>query len=291
MVQLTVSPSEFDSYMSCPRKHYYAYGLKIQSRESSDSLNRGTIGHHFLEEYFKLRLEGMSADTAMLVSKQYMTKYVLLNPEQMTIADEAKEAILRFFDDGGYSEFEILAIEREFQVVIDENTGASILFKVDLIVRDKDGKIGIIDHKFISQLYAPYQLDLMSQLPKYYEALKRLGYPIDWVAYGEYKAGSGPKFVFLPFPLSEASAKRTMEEHRQVANKIIGLKRQAELDKTVFYWSETATRIQNTMICKNCSFKKICVAELKDDHPDLVLDQFYKVKEYDNGPGGTLPTE
>jgi hypothetical protein len=260
--------------------------MGIQRRGSSDSLNRGTLGHHFLEEFYKDRMSGTSYDEAVKNSKTYMMKYLIMNPEQSHYGEEAKKAIYKFFDAGGFKEFEILAVEQEFTAVLDEVTGASILFKVDLIVRDADGKIGVVDNKFVSRLYELKDLDLMSQLVKYYEALNRLGYPVDWVAYSEYKASASQTWVFLPFPITEARNQRTMEEHRIVANKIIELK-----SGDLFEWSQGATRIQNSMTCKNCSFRELCVAELNDDDPQLVLDRLYKVKEYNNGPGGTPPPQ
>jgi hypothetical protein len=240
--------------------------------------------------YFKDRLSGTDADTAMANSKKYMATYLIMHEDQ-AYGEAAKLAILKFYEQGGMREFEILSVEDEFQATLIEDEEGKILFKIDLIVRDRDNKIGVIDHKFISQFYRTDLLSLMSQLPKYLKGLQVNGYTVDWVAYNEFKHSAKQDYKFLPFPITQSRIDRTFYEHAIIAERIIALKQRVE-DVPIYglaEWADQAVRVQNTMTCGNCSFKELCIAELDNNEPQMVLDRLYKIKEYDNGPGSTEP--
>lgn len=287
-LQMTVSPSEADAYLSCERKHYYQYGLGIQSRDSSDSLNRGLLGHAALDVYFTSLYNGNPVDVAQAACLKFLADAMTENPLNMQIANEALSAIMVFFKQGGMQEFTILAIEQEWTAPLNDE-GAEILFIVDLIVRDKDGLIGIIDHKFVSQFYYLPATALMSQLPKYKAGLEARGFQIDWVAYNEFKSSSKQDYRFTKIDVSDARSQRTYQEHSIIARRILARKAKVvELGMPgLAEWSEDAVRIQSGSFgCKNCSMSKICIAELNNDNPQNVLDRFYKKKERreNNGP-------
>jgi hypothetical protein len=293
-LQMTVSPSEADAYLSCERKHYYQYGLGIQSRDSSDSLNRGLLGHAALDVYFKSLFNGSNFQDAVKDCFTFLSDYMAANPLDLQIAMEAMAAIQVFFAQGGMQEFTILAVEQEWIAPLPDSD-AEILFIVDLIVRDKDGLIGVVDHKFVGQLYYLPATRLMSQLPKYKKGLMARGFQIDWVAYNEFKASSKQDYRFTKIDVSDARADRTYQEHEIVAKRIIDRKRQVvELGTPgLLEWSEDAVRVQNSMTCKNCSMFKICDAELSDpETAQNVLDRFYKIKtrrEKNDGPAEIEP--
>lgn len=286
MYKDTVSPSEFDSYVGCERKHYYQYGLEIQSKTTSDSLLRGTLGHHFLEMYFTDRLNGMDVREAIAASIKYMAMYLIMHPDE-PYGEDAKKAVHEFYKTGGAADWTILAVEHEFKVALPySEEGASILFKVDLIVRDLNGHIGIVDHKFKASFSNPYAYELMSQLPKYMGALQLDGHQVDWVAYMEFKATGKQDFHLDQLDISPARIKHTMHEHSLIADRIIAKKRYVESEPEIGLevWSNHAIRVQNTMICNNCPMKKICVAELNEQDAQGVLDANYQKKVYSDGP-------
>lgn len=295
----TVSHSEVESYLKCERNHYYAYGLEITRRFQSDSLNRGTLGHKALEVYFntRLELEKPDGDPSVMLTREasveyakgqcynWLMQYMHDHPEDLEIANEVMTCLTFFFEGGGMAEFDILAVEQEYVLQISDTL--DLPFVVDLIVRDKQGLIGVVDNKFVRNLYSDRDTELQGQLPKYAAGLLALGYPVNWMAYNEFKWYNGKnetlasKHRFHQINVTPERLKRTSVEQRKVSERIQARKqRVVDLgEQGLWEWSEDAVRTANSLVCNSCSFRALCVAELNDDRPNLVLDREYKKKD------------
>jgi CRISPR/Cas system-associated exonuclease Cas4 (RecB family) len=290
----SVSHSEVDSYLLCRRKHYYGYGLSLERIATSHSLATGTAGHRILEAFYKYILDhGVTAegqaecfDVAYQVAQE---TYAEIVGEGYTDANNrATLHDLLFHDEWGYfaNEFivtngwRVLAVEKEFSLVYDEDKGSSYPFVVDMIVEDKNGEVAVIDHKFVYDFYTPEQTDLQPQIPKYIGALRAMNYP---VAYGAYnmlrtrklktpEAASMQYFMMLkPNP---DRVLNTFLEQLGVAAEIQGLK-----ELPIEEQSKRAYRTANKMVCQSCSFRDICSTELMGGNTELMLKTEYKIRE------------
>lgn len=169
----TVSHSEIESFLACERKHFYQYGMKLSSIAPSEALSRGTFGHAALEVAFKHRLEtGASLEDSMDVAIAWVSEQ-LTNFDVMGFAPAITKCLLNFKKVKGLADFDVLAVEMRETAPMAENMEMSLV--IDLIVQDKAGKIGVIDHKFLANFYYGDQTELMPQLPRYIIALRNLG--------------------------------------------------------------------------------------------------------------------
>lgn len=186
----TVSHSEVDSYLLCRRRHYYGYSLGLQSVNTSPALSIGTAGHSILEVFYNEILSGEDFDAALEMARSAYAEIVAEG-----FQDDPKRARLQdmlFAENTGYfaqevfvrQGYEILAVEKEFNLVYDEE-GHGYPFVIDLIVRDPNGLIAVVDHKFMYDFFSDEETDLLPQIPKYVGALRGLKYPVTYGIYNQ----------------------------------------------------------------------------------------------------------
>ena len=290
----SVSHSEVDSYLLCRRKHYYGYGLSLERIATSHSLATGTAGHRILEKFYSMLLEvGGTAeeqlegwDTALRGARQ---EYELVVEEGYEDANNRALLYEILFDaEWGYfaNEFmvqngwRVLAVEQEFNLLYNEQTDSRYPFVVDMIMEDKDGKIVVIDHKFVYDFYTPEQTDLQPQIPKYIGALRAMNYPVAYGAYNMLRtrklktpAADSMQYFMILKP-NKDRVLNTFMEQLGVAAEIQALKELPIEDQ-----SRRAYRTANKMVCQSCSFRDICSTELMGGNTELMLKTEYKLRE------------
>lgn len=195
MSENTVSHSRVDAYLSCRRKEYYGYGMKLRKVQTSTGLRLGSAGHHLLDVLYSTVLAG---GNSVAKQRKVYTEAVELMWDELEkmyedgFEDADNRATLREvmenylkrepFIDRSWSDdrrpYLILAVEAEFRLEWDEETGASYPFVVDLLVRAPSGEIQVVDHKFVYDFYSIESMQLMPQIPKYIGALRGLGYKV-----------------------------------------------------------------------------------------------------------------
>ena len=80
-----------------------------------------------------------------------------------------EEVVKRWIEHEEISEnYEILGVEMEFSLPMEDG---EFPFVVDLLIRDAQGRIFVVDHKTAYYLYDDEKTDLMPQIPKYIGAL------------------------------------------------------------------------------------------------------------------------
>lgn len=277
-VRTTVSHSEVESFLRCNRAHYYGYILEIQRRATSDSLARGTIGHMFLEVYFKAMLEMQESlpysdrvEFAKACVNKVMIEAFMLNPE---LAAQAKDAFDWFLKADPFKFWEVISVEQDF--MFDLADDLQFPFKPDLIIKDLEGKVWLIDHKVVYDFYTPRDAELQPQLAKYYFFLRTMGIHIDKVGYHSLRWRSLKENTvenrnsLFGFDMPKDRASNTFREQVAVAKE---LQRRKALPLAEA--SAIAYRVANKMVCNNCQFRSICIAEQNNDKPQLVLDSEY----------------
>ena len=184
-----ISHSRVESALLCMRKDHYGYYLGLRRKKESDSLAIGTAGHACLEAlYSTLLAQGKSAAAQRRAWKHGVAamwaKYHGLVAEgyedgasnRWTLEEclqhyERLEALVQ-------NGWRVLAVEKEFHVRWNDE-GDTMNFKVDLIAANPQGKIVVVDHKFVWDYYSPKVVRLQPQLPKYIGMLRFLGYKIE----------------------------------------------------------------------------------------------------------------
>lgn len=290
----SVSHSEVDSYLLCRRKHYYGYGLSLERVTQSNSLATGTAGHTILETFYQYLLdlddsaEGQlkNFEAGIAVARDAYEEIVREGYENA--ANRARLEDTLFHPEYGYfaNEFmvrngwQILAVEKEFNLLYDEKNESTYPFVVDMIVKDPDGKIVVIDHKFVYDFYTPEQTDLQPQIPKYIGALRAMEYDVAYGAYNMLRTrkvktptADGNNYFMILKPNAERILNTFMEQIA-VAAEIQALKELSLEDQ-----NKVAYRTANKMVCQSCSFRDICSTELVGGNVELMKKTEYKLRE------------
>lgn len=289
----TVSHSEVESWLLCERRHYYGYGLELQRRRESDSLTRGILGHDMMRHYLEQFIVGapVVADTKALdvveLSPKHATPQAIataswlvsqMTPDNVTLIKELADLFTAFLEVNPLEGFEILAVEKDF--VIDFTDDVSMGFVVDFIARDPSGKIVVGDHKFVYDFMLDDNIDMLPQLPKYMAALRASDLPVDYAMYVMFRyrnkknAVPSDKVRVREFTVTDTRITRTITEQIETAEEILERKR-----LPLEVQNHKAKRVANNMVCRSCSFKSLCIAELHGHNAQLIADSEYKKRE------------
>lgn len=276
-VRVTVSHSEVESALRCERAHYYGYGLGIQRKSESTSLRRGTLGHQALDAYFTSLKDGYAHETAVVVAETFIVNYMTAHPFDTEIATEVLTTIRFFFEARPFRNWEVISVEEEFQLPITETL--VFPFVVDLVAKDPYGDIWIIDHKFMYDFITPEEAELNGQLAKYMGALRAMGYRVDHAAYSVLRYRNiknstvDTRYRLVIDDPTVARLQRTFTEQA-----VMALRLQERKAMPLAEQSASAIRTANKLVCNHCSFRSICVAELNDTQPELVLNSEYQAR-------------
>ena len=149
-----ISYSAINTYQRCPKQYEYKFVYKIQRKKQNVNLFDGINAHEFLKEFFLALQRGASTDEAwesVLLTAEDAVDMSVLFEEELVVAEKQVDTILRVlknYVDQYQEEWEVLHVEEEFLIMLD--TGDVITFTPDLVVRDRNGAVWIVDHKTTS---------------------------------------------------------------------------------------------------------------------------------------------
>lgn len=192
-MEMIVRGSEYQDFLNCRKKWYYNWIEKITPKRPNNKLFFGTMFHHWLEIYYNMNCEKLSADfeTSTWINKQNMS-----GMEQVEIDDlmTLMKGVNAYYDKtykDSDSKFEVIATELEFIIRLDGDiyyTGT-----IDLVY-GIDGKIRFMDHKTVSSISMYVEkADMDRQISRYWWALEMLAKGI-----GKVKNAKGEWVEFTP---------------------------------------------------------------------------------------------
>lgn len=152
---LSLSFSDLNTAQRCLLKFYYRHVRRLQSKHKNVTLTEGTAIHRMLMAGF-LSIQngehwslGVAEESARLLKEAATWAFA----DEMADAEEMvkKDAwiVTGYFERNPFEGWTILHVEEEFQVEID---GETVTFTPDLVVRDPEGHVWIIDHKSTSSI-------------------------------------------------------------------------------------------------------------------------------------------
>jgi hypothetical protein len=176
----------------------------------------------------------------------------------------------------------ILQVEAYYE--LDLTDEFEYVARLDLVARI-DGRVVIIDHKFIYNFWSQDKLDLNPQLPKYVGILRNNSVTVHEVMVNQirYRPKKKP-----PFYTDEEMFKYSFYTPTQVEINT-HLKEQIMVSRDVAIWREMplderarkATRILNDMICQSCQVKSLCIMGLKGIDFNNEIKAQYQPNTYD----------
>ena len=301
--ELTISHSRVESFLRCARQEYYSYGRKLQKQETSVALGLGSAIHSVLETLYRhvLVTGGMNLKRQKAAYPDAV-KAALARVEELYaegFTDSERRAPLRLiiekylqrepFIDNEWREDDnrqwlIMAVEKEFRIEWDPETKSSYPFVVDLLAKDPDGYIIVIDNKGVYDLYSFEETELMAQIPKYIGALRALGYKIgNYGVYNMLRTRPDPKTkerplsewaMALDFKVSGTRVLRSFDEQVVASQLVHELDQLSPEDR-----DRRAIRTHNKETCERmCDFRELCVAELRGSNTAVLLRSTYQTK-------------
>lgn len=278
----SVSHSEVDSYLLCRRKHYYGYTKSLQRVRESSALAMGSAGHKILEVFYDNILKGHSFAIALddaRATADELRKEVEIPANRANIFDTLFD--IYFPNEPLVREgWEILAVEKQFNLEYDEALNLQYPFVVDIIAKSPEGKVVVIDHKFVYDFYT-YEASIMQpQIPKYIGALRALNYKVDYGAYNMIRTrklkepDAASMIQWLDVKPEAQRVKQVFTEQIAVASEIQYIKNMPEELQDA-----KAFRVANKMVCQSCSFLDICRTELSGGNSKLMIQTEYKIRE------------
>lgn len=296
-----VSHSRVESYLSCQRKEFYSYSRKIRSRKTGLALTLGTEIHAALEVLYRHVLTAGSNRAAQVAAYPQAVEVMWAHVEDRYAhgwEDSEKRASVREilenylkrepFIDRGWDDdtrpWLILAAEKEFNFEYDPETKAQYPFVIDLIVKDPNGRIIVVDHKGLYDFYDEEDVELKPQIVKYIGSLRGLGYKIHSGLYNMLRTRPAPKTTVrkaqdwaktLPVEASTERIVRTMGEQIEIAARLRELDQLDPEER-----DQAAVRsAAGTDTCKRmCDFRDICTAELSGRSTTIMLRSQYEAK-------------
>ena len=293
-----ISHSEVDQFLTCERKHFYAFGkpandgqFGLQSKHVSDGLFRGNLGHAALEAYYKyLRQFINTQPTFMHMMNAQQDALDVLNKALEEHTDRLELILEMFQIINAYCEhyrdedmkWQYLAVEDEFREEV--NNEIIFPFKPDLIRRHRQtGRVEVVDHKFLSNLYGGNEIAIQPQLAKYVGTLRNLGYEVHDGVYDlistrvlktkPYDATTSMRRV--PLKLTKKRIERSLLEQHRVVARIAEFK---AMDRDV--WDYRVSRTASSWNCKNCPFLALCVADLNGEDTSVMVKHEFESNSY-----------
>ena len=292
-----ISHSEVESFLSCQQKHFYAFGdstfgekAGLEPKVFSDALFRGIIGHEALSVFYKAIRDKDDIPTA--AEKSYATLRaigsrieVLTQPNHLKIVmDLANRILPRFYANEAVQALNNgwfpVHVEETFRLEMDFENGRFIYpFTPDAIMRDQAGNLWVWDHKFLYNFYSPAEVALLPQIPKYVGALRALGMPIKGGYYNQLRwreVKDLDKHVqSVKFTPTDARVKNAF---RQQYNQMVTIADRKLLPEAE--WQAVTSRVLSTMVCKSCSFKHLCAADLDGTDTRLMRQVEFNKNSY-----------
>lgn len=142
------SYSDLQTASRCLAKYYYRVNLNLEPRRAAEYFDVGTYVHKLLLAYYT----GSVDDTLQALKDQIAADGELFSDqrdEQLRLLDEALKIVLRYalkyIEDTGWT---VLHAEESFEYAL--GSGEMLTYTPDLVVRDTDGNVWVVDHKTTS---------------------------------------------------------------------------------------------------------------------------------------------
>ena len=269
---MTYSNSYIAEFNRCNLAAFYRYEKhlrRIEEDSSAHHLSFGAAGH----KAFEVLYTGGGVTKAQAAFREYYP--VQLDPNDLAkTADNACYMIEKYWTHYAKDkEWEVLAVEgREFT---EDNFG----IKPDLIVKDRNGNLLVVDHKFTGA-YLNYdyfaQFDPNSQVTQYIRWMKERygncdGFVVNAIslrfrqrAYKGEAAGFWTAFERQTFNRTSSQVARTAQASTATIADI-------ERAKATGYWRPN----EQPNACKFCGYRSLCSAGWSwEDDSELILSQF-----------------
>jgi len=150
------SYSGIQDFQRCPQKYNWRHNWRLQRKRRNVNFFWGSEAHGFFQTFCLAIQDGNTVQEARnavdnhaaVRVRQVEEDPVLFSDEQAdarTMIEEAHAMVVRYLDRHWLNDWEVLHVEEQFTYRIDINS--TVTFTPDLIIRDRNGNVWIIDWK------------------------------------------------------------------------------------------------------------------------------------------------
>lgn len=284
--KVIISNSEVGTFLSCERKHYYAHGLGLAPKKTSDSLSRGIIGHEALAEYY---MHDRNPDKMFRV----VDSHAVAGTGDMDMLTGLRTLLsfyVEHYADEDAKLFDILEVEKAYYMDLGDDYSYGM--RLDLLALIKAGPyMGekmLIDHKFQYNFPTADELALNVQLPKYIGTLRKNGHDVQrgmlnvlrWRVTKANEHVAAERFRREVVTPSAPLIRNIMKEQVLASEKIADRKA-----ISIEQYEATALRSINSMTCKNCAFSNLCSTELMGEDASVMIQTEFQKNTYGYSKG------
>lgn len=287
-----ISNSEVSTWLTCQQRYHYEFDLGLQPISTTEALSRGILGHEVLAVYYSGIQAGHSHDTCVEAARMHLGKFMGGGSHyDIAIVLELDKILSNYWPVAKHLPWEILHVEEQFNVWLTQEFEFSM--RLDLLIRDlSDGKIKVVDHKFVYDFWTMDKIKLSGQLPKYVGALRANNIKVDdailnQIRYRKIK-DPRPDQLLQQTPVSPSNARIVNNVRQQViASQQIMEWKQLPLELR----GKRALRVLNPMVCNGCPVKGLCMEELDGAPIEYLIASEYKKREYGYNEPSTAALE
>jgi len=276
-----ISNSEVSTWLTCQMRYFFEFDLAVQPIHYSEPLQRGVLGHEVLAVYYQSLKDGHTHTESVDAANQHLMRYMGAgNSYDLPIVLDIHRILTAYWDIAAQLPWRILHVEEQFDAWLTEEFQFSM--RLDLLIQDmSDGKIKIVDHKFVYDFWQGDDLRLNPQLPKYIGTLRANSIKVDGAILNQlrYRKIKEPRidqlFQQTPFEPPNARVVNTMRQQITASQDIVKWRAiPIELRE------KRALRVLNKMVCRSCPVKNLCMETLDGNSIDYMLAGEYKKRDY-----------
>lgn len=278
---MTISNSEVDTFLRCEKLHYFSYVLKLHPKNVSQPNSIGNLGHHILERYYRLQMDGESRRNAFHGGLELLTDaYEHESPE---VIDRVMDRFSKYDKFYQNDVFKVISVEGKYYTPLnDHNTfGMTLDLLVEYPVGPRKGLV-IIDHKFKYNFDNAEEISMHVQTKKYVWGLKQLGIPVKQAVLNQIRYRPDVKDPDKMFRRQDIKAgpieeKTIIEEHIRVSEKILERK-----EKSVEWQERNSDRRFYPKDCGTCYFRIPCRQDLIGVDPEPTFKAMFTTVQDDS---------
>lgn len=274
---ISISNSGVSTWLVCQRQYYYKYDLAMEPIHRTEAIDRGVLGHDVLAVYYEERKNGASHDNAVSQARAFLSQFMTGDSFDLAVVLDVDRILSGYWVIAEQDNWRILQVESTFNVFLTPEFDFNM--RLDLLIQDmNDGKVKLVDHKFVYNFKTQDEINLDPQMPKYVGALRANNVPVDSVIfnqlrYRKLKDANGEFFRRAEFMPPNNRVVNVIRDQITASQEIVLWKQ-----KPLEIRGKSAKRILNLMVCRMCPVKSLCSAELDGAPIDYLMASDYKVK-------------
>lgn len=279
---MIVSHSNLKTLNDCDYKFYFGVKLNLAPKEWPDPIQRGFVGHEFMEQAFNYILQGANYDEVVEQLNIYLEEFITTKPHFMRFTDVYRQ-VLAFVNYFFQQPWKVVATEVNSNWPIDEN--ATFGFTPDLILEwtagVKKGTPFVLDYKFTAQFWNDNQINLVQQMLKYLiyynkiHGTKMRHAGVVMLNTRANRSDNSNLFLLKWLPVSKTKLAQIERE-----NEILVKRAEPYFRMTPEEFKAQAVRTPNEFHCKGCFFAEICNLDLNGLDTKNAIKSKFIVNDY-----------